>query len=198
MFLVLLGALVLRERVGVLKWLGSGVALAGVVVVAWDGRPWAEVFRSEAFGGNLLILLAAGCWSVYALGQKLAVGRGGVSEGLAPILIVATVVSAPFAIAAFHPTGPFTLRLGGYLVALSVLGTAGGYGFLARGLQVLEASTVGMMIVMLPLGTIMAAHFCLGEVVTLWLGLGAVCIIGGIGLVLLSDRRRILAATLLE
>ncbi|MEE9209410.1 MAG: EamA family transporter, partial [Kiloniellales bacterium] len=83
-FLVLLGAVLLHERVGLRKWLGIAIALAGVGLIAGEPR------LGQAWGS--LALLVGGAFS-WALGQ-IMVRRLGEIGGLTMIAWVA-VFAAP-------------------------------------------------------------------------------------------------------
>ncbi len=132
---VLLGVLVLRERLRPLQWLAVGVAAGGVLWLTWQGGrlPW-------------IALVLAGSFGVYGLIRKIA--PLGALEGLA----LETLLLAPLAVPALLwwsltrdgvlITGPASqiglLLLSGPLTALPLLWFAGA----ARRLKL---STLGLV-----------------------------------------------------
>ena len=102
LFNVALGVLVLRERLGVVKWVAVGLAAIGVVWMTWHlGRlPW-------------IALVLAVCFSVYGLIRKTS--ALGALEGLA----LETLMLAPLVLPLL---GWWTLAHGGVL--LSEIGRA--------------------------------------------------------------------------
>ncbi|MGU3436358.1 EamA family transporter [Actinomycetes bacterium M1A6_2h] len=66
-FTVILGALLLRERVGRRQWIGIGVAIGGMVLIGWDRAVGASLLPV------ILTLLAGLGWAFGNLGSRLAV-----------------------------------------------------------------------------------------------------------------------------
>ena len=101
LFNVALGVLVLRERLGVVKWVAVGLAAIGVVWMTWHlGRlPW-------------IALVLAVCFSVYGLIRKTS--ALGALEGLA----LETLMLAPLVLPLL---GWWTLAHGGVLLSADPL-----------------------------------------------------------------------------
>lgn len=81
----ILAAVLLRERLGMLKWAGIGIALTGAATIITRGDPLSAVYDlGRSIGtGELLMLTAIVAWAAYTL-----IGRT-VLRGLSPIAATA-------------------------------------------------------------------------------------------------------------
>ncbi|MBN1459982.1 MAG: DMT family transporter, partial [Armatimonadetes bacterium] len=75
------------------------------------------------------------------------------------------------------------------VVFLGVIATGVAYIFLAKGMQRLEAATVGLIASTLPIWTMFQAHYLLGETITPYLVAGAILIIMAVVLIMQHQRR---------
>jgi drug/metabolite transporter (DMT)-like permease len=180
--LALLGVLVLRERMSRWKAAAGVAALSGLVLVGWNGQDLGALVRSEYFLGNAAVLAAAGCWAVYGLGQRVLSRTPGAS--LFPIFLVGTGVAGVAALTQPPAHDPVTWQAAGALAYLGLIGTGLAYILLAKGMERLEAATVGLISSSLPLFTMVEARLLLGEEITGYLLAGAGLIIAGVALVM--------------
>lgn len=182
--LVLLARWVLKERWTPTKAVGIGVCIAGILVVAWNGRPLQELLRAQDLKGNLLVFTAGCCWGVYAVSQRLLARRNGNLDSLIALFMVSTAVTASV-VAVVGPGGPLPvpLRVILWSVVLGAFGTGAAYALLSRGIALSDATTAGMMTTSLPLFTALEASLFLGERPSGWLLAGGALIIGGLLLV---------------
>ncbi|OLR91214.1 EamA family transporter RarD [Actinokineospora bangkokensis] len=106
---ILLGVLVMGERLRPGQWVGLGVALAAVVELTWDyGRlPWIALTLAFSFGTYGLMKKKAGVGSAEGLALETAV--------LAPVALVFLVV--------VHASGGGTFGHAGWVNALLLAGT---------------------------------------------------------------------------
>jgi len=187
-FLVFLGVVVLRESLGGMKLAGTLLALGGVLVVAWNGERLTELVDSRYFLGNVTMLGAGLSWAWYGLAQKLVAEARPGASGAAPMLLVGGAAAA--VPAAWHPllVGPASSGDWVSLLVLGFVSTGTAYLLLARGFARLEASTAGMLTTMLPVMTMVEAHFWAGEALTAYLLVGAAAVVGGVVLITISSR----------
>jgi drug/metabolite transporter (DMT)-like permease len=75
------------------------------------------------------------------------------------------------------------------LVYLGLIATGVAYIFLAKGMQRLEAATVGLISSTLPVWTMFQAHYLLGEAITPYLVAGMALIIAAVVLIVQHQRR---------
>lgn len=64
-------ALLGRERIGPLHWLGAAVSLAGLYAIVGHGAG----FGGATLRGDLLVMLSVGCWVFYTLGATSLIAR---------------------------------------------------------------------------------------------------------------------------
>jgi drug/metabolite transporter (DMT)-like permease len=184
--LALLGVAVLREPMSRFKAAAGVAAFGGLLLVGWNGQDITALLRSEYFLGNAVVLCAACCWAVYALGQRvLATIPGGT---LLPIFFVGTALAAGFALTQPAAHSPLRWQALLALLYLGLGGTGLAYILLAKGMAHLEAATVGLLGSTLPLFTMVEAHFLMGEQITVYLLGGAALVIAGVALIMRHQR----------
>ncbi|MGB9618979.1 MAG: DMT family transporter [Armatimonadota bacterium] len=178
---VILSYFWLKEQMTVAKVIGMLITFAGVSLALWNGESAAALLASENFFGNMLILIAAPLWAVYAIAQKILADRGfGVSSSLVYIFALAAVLTLPVAIAGFDVHGPFTADVVAALVIVSVFGTALAYVMIGKGFELLDASTAAVITCLLPIFTIVTARVFLREQLSPALAVGAILVVAGI------------------
>lgn len=153
LFNVLLGVLVLRERLRPLQWAAVALATVGVVWLAWQGGqpPWMALTLAFTFG-------------LYGLMRKTA--TLGALEGLTlESLLLAPVVLPLLLWVGLSPGGVFDradLALGGALLAAGPL-TALPLLLFAAGARRLPLSTVGLVQYLSPTLTLLLGVWAYGE-----------------------------------
>lgn len=177
-FIMVLGAMMLGEKLTERKLFGSGIAFAGVFLIVSGGS---LDLSASHMAGDLLGLASAALFGVYSIAAKKA------SERLGPITILAyTFLFGMIGLLPFYVLGtPMTP-----LTALSPVSWASIL-FLAlccsviaflvytRGLARLRASDVGMTIYVTPLAGVTLAVLILGETLTTVTVTGAALILMG-------------------
>jgi drug/metabolite transporter (DMT)-like permease len=181
--LLVLARFFLKERLGRRTGLGAALALAGIALVGWGGVSVRALVASESFLGTVLVAVAGLCWSAYAVLHKVALGRVTPNESLLPVFAAAAASCLPFALAG----APLIARPhAAHWLALAALGvpcTGLSYLLLAWGMQRVSASTMGLMTSLLPVFTIIEAHWTLGEPITPYVAAGAAAVVSGVILV---------------
>lgn len=182
--LVILSHFVLRERIGWAKVLGMLAAMAGILVVFWNGQSLNALLNSKQLVGNVIIFFAGLSWPMYAIAQKF-LSRRKVSNtsGLAYIFAVAAVIAAIPAAMGPNSQTKLSLPVFAWLLVVGVISTAMGYLCLARAFSRLPASTVAVITCMLPIFTLLMAGVFLGEVLTPSIALGALFVVAGIAVI---------------
>ena len=179
--LVILSWIWLKERMTRGKVIGMAVTFSGVFFALWNGQNLSNLVASENFFGNMLILVAAPLWAIYAIAQKTLMDRGvGASSSLVYIFALAAIITLPSVGIGFELRGPVTPTVVAALFVLVVLSTALAYIMIGKGLELLDASTAGMITCLLPIFTIVNARIFLGEQVTGLLAVGAGLVVAGI------------------
>jgi drug/metabolite transporter (DMT)-like permease len=179
-FIALIGRVRGVERVKPRGVLGIFLSIAGIGLVVFGSARGASG-RSSLFG-DLLVLCGAMSWAVYTVLLKPHTERVPASQlsaltmvgGAVPLLMVAGPAmasakwsSVPFAgWAAVFYSGVFALVIA--------------YFFWYRGVRVIGPTRTAMYTNLQPVIAVLVAWLVLGESPTLWQGVGAACIMGGL------------------
>ena len=177
---VVLSRLLLGERLRPLQLLGVVISFVGVVWVATDGS-WAVLSSLKFNTGDLMIFLAAACWSIYTIyGRKPTLKYSS---------LAVTAYASLFAAVYFIPLGLNQYRL----QPVSALSWAGiiaiGYSVLVgvfalvawlKGVSIVGPSRASIYMNLLPLFTLVLASLLLGEQITLNHLAGGFFVLGGV------------------
>ena len=188
---LILSALFLAERMSGMQVIGVALAFAGVVLLVFDRRIFAEL------PGLALMLVAATAWAVSSLIQRRLAGVPVLTlyfwTGLmgAALLLPLALLREPAALRAVPNLGAGPI---GWF-AFSVLGaTLAGQGGMAWLLGRHPVSAIMPLTLAAPVVSVIASHLVFGTAITLPMMLGGVVTLAGVLLVTLS-RRRVLVAT---
>jgi drug/metabolite transporter (DMT)-like permease len=175
-------------------WLGALISIAGVALVAG-----VSLSISGNNGGYLFMAGAALCWVAYGFLTKPlfrtpaetgpeAAGspQSGEAPGHSHFFIVfwqnlfGFLGFLPFAALEYPRWGTPNLPILLHVLFLAICCSALGYLFYAHSLEVLGMSVSSVFINLIPVITVIAGFFILGERLTLMQGLGAVLVIAGV------------------
>jgi drug/metabolite transporter (DMT)-like permease len=180
-------------------WLGEGLsgsqlmgvalALVGMVHVVVQGQ-WQQLATFRLVPGDILIVIAAIAWAVYALLQRLWGSRLSATAQLAVISLGGALVTLPFAV--WEMFSGKTPALGWEAFTMVVL-TAVFPGVLAYWIynwaqRVLGASRVAVTFYLGPLYTALISQAVLNEPLHGFHFVGAILILSGVALVLAQRR----------
>lgn len=189
--ILLLSAVILRERISLQKALGVTIAVGGVLVVMGKGTLAGLDFGSHVFG-DVMVIISIVMWGLFTVfGKRLTDELGALR-----VTAIATVMGAAWML----PVGWFEARTRSFSlaeitpeawVAIAFLGV--GCSFLATllyfiALQKTESQKVGVYLYTIPPMTAVFAVLMLGEVVTLNLLVGSLLVISGVALTERSAR----------
>jgi drug/metabolite transporter (DMT)-like permease len=173
------GALIKGERPSVNRWIGAGVAFAGLAWLTWPG----EGAQVPLVAASFMALAGVG-WGVYSL-----VGRGatdGFSETAANFILAAPVAVVIGVAAGFGAEMPLN---GVLLAVLSGAVTSGlGYALWYAVLPQLEASVAAVAQLTVPVIAMAGGLLFLAEVPGWDFMIGAVLVLGGVGVSLVRKR----------
>lgn len=179
-FIAILGAVVLHERVPRLRWMAIVIAAGGVMVIA--GTP---AGGSRAINGVLFLLFAAISWSLYTIGSRQLLDRYRPVTVVTWATVTGAVTSLPLAAYATmttpHPW-PQGLLAYGEVAYVSVIGMAAAFFLWIWGLRWVPASRGGVLLLFQPLVGVALAVALLGESVTLGTVVGATTVAAGVAL----------------
>ncbi|MCE5287550.1 MAG: DMT family transporter [Pelosinus sp.] len=181
-FMVIFARLLLQERVTLRKATSVSLATIGVLLIVGIG----DMGPSFQLGGVILII-AALTWALLSVLVKLVPAEYSQLVITTYAIFTATVVMTPFVIDGLTMDMLRVLNtpaIGGGVLYLGIVSTAGAFYFWNKGLQMVEAGQGGLYFFFQPLvGTLLGWLF-LGEQVSLPFWLGAGLILGGVLLVI--------------
>ncbi|MGI9371892.1 MAG: DMT family transporter [Hyphomicrobiales bacterium] len=185
-FLVLLGAIFLKETVGWRKWIGMALAFVGVAFIA--GTPKINI-DWVAF---LMVIGGAFTWAV---GQALARKLHGV-EGMSLTAWVAVfaapqllIMSLIFEDNQLQAVASANWTVWATVIYLGLVMTAFGYGIWYTLVRRHPLNLVGPFLLLLPVLSIIGAAIFLGEKLTFEIALGAAIVIAGIAIIIWEPRK---------
>jgi drug/metabolite transporter (DMT)-like permease len=179
--IALLSSWFLRERLGPGKILGIALSISGAVLVVSKGAP-ATLFRGGAGMGELYIFGCVLSWGVYSVIGKTVMTR------LSPLLAV-TYACIIGAVCLFWPAlveglpthiNHYTSTLWLGISYLGFFGSALGFIWYYEGIKVIGPSRAGVFINIVPISSIVLAHWILHESIDVSLVGGAALIIIGV------------------
>jgi O-acetylserine/cysteine efflux transporter len=189
-FLILLGAVLLKERPGWRRWLGIAITFVGVAFIAGEPRLGAN--------WDSLVLLLGGAFT-WALGQ-IMVRRLGAVGGLTTIAWVAVFAAPQLFVFSLVLEDDHLAYLGaagwvvwGTVLYMGVVMTALGYGLWYSLVGRFPLARVGPFLLLMPVFSILGGVILLGESLTLRVAMGGAIVIAGVAVILV---RRASAAEL--
>jgi drug/metabolite transporter (DMT)-like permease len=148
------GIAVFREQFARLQWIGLAVLIAGVAVFVTARLGGGSLAGGDLAPGMAMIGFAAATWAIYGLAQKQLLHTFRSNHVLlfvyAGCAIAFTPLASPASLAQLDPARAA-------LLAFCALNTVVGYGAFAESLAHWEASRVGAVLALTPLGTLACA-----------------------------------------
>ena len=166
---MLVGAMILGERLSKLQWLGLGVAVSGLLYLLSPG------LEAPPLTGASLMLLSGAAWGLYSLQGK----SGAVAHHFllaVPMAAVLNIAVAPDV----HATSP-----GIGVAVISGAVTSGlGYAIWFRALKTLTATVAATVQLSVPVLAAFGGAWFLSEPITIRLVIASVVVLSGIALTL--------------
>lgn len=178
--LALLAWLVLRERWTAAKAWGITLCTLGVCIVGWGGQPWAKLFNSQTFLGNLMVFCAGVSWAIYAVCQKAVAPHADPLSSLLAFLGLSALFTGLFWAAHWTPPHHLTPVSVADMIYMGLFGTGLSYWLLALALQNMDAGTAGMWTTPLPLVSAILAYSLLHERPSVYTGAGGAFVLAGL------------------
>lgn len=182
-FLVLVGAITLKERTSLRKWLGIAIAFSGVVLIAGEprlGSAWAS-----------MMLVAGGAFA-WAIGQVLVrrlhdISAMSVTAWVAvfatPQLLILSLIFEGNHVDAIVSADRIVWLAVLYLgIVMTVIGYGMWYSLVRRH----PVSLVGPFLLMLPVFSIAGGMLFLGERLTLQIMIGGAVVIAGVAFIMIE------------
>lgn len=182
-FLVLLGAVLLKETPGLRKWLGILLAFGGVALIAGEPR---------VGGAWVSLLMVVGGAFTWALGQAMVRSLRNI-DGLTvtawtavfacPQLLVMSIIFESNQLAAIASAGWLVWSA---VIYLGLVMTAFGYGLWNTLVRRHPVSTIAPFLLLLPVFSAAGAVAFLGETLTTRIIIGGATVMAGVGFILIE------------
>jgi drug/metabolite transporter (DMT)-like permease len=188
--LLTLGPLLLGERLTRREAMGAAAAVAGALVVVFDGIPGVTGRVLPHWRGDLLLILSGLAYASYSLLGRTILTAANATAVTARSIVWGTVVMAPLAAlewAAGARPVPTPLAVAGTLY-LAVVITAGGYLLWNVGLARMEASRAAAFLTVQPVVGALLGALVLGERVTIFTAIGGALIVIGLWMTVTGRR----------
>jgi drug/metabolite transporter (DMT)-like permease len=181
----LLAAIVLRERLGLVKVTGLLLGFAGALLVITRGQLSGGVLALPATRGDLLILASTVNWAVYSIVGRRTLARLGSARSTAFAMLAGWLLIVPIFLLRAGWTDWARLSAGGWgTVAFLGIGCSGlGYLLWYSALERLETARVAAFLYLEPLVTLATAVVLLNEPVQATTVLGGLIVLAGVFLV---------------
>lgn len=185
-FLVLIGAVALKEAPGLRKWLGIALAFAGVALIAGEPK------TAAAWGSVLLVVSGAFFWAV---GQAMIRSLKDI-DGLTVTAWIAVLAAPQLFIMSFLFEGQQleavqTARPVVWIAVLylGLIMTALGYGIWYSLVRKNPVSLVAPFLLLLPVFSVLGGAVFLDEVMNWQTLLGGLIVISGVAFILIEGRK---------
>ena len=183
-FIALVSTFWLRERLGLVQWLGIALAFAGLVHVVIKGQ-WSALAQVTLVAGDLWILAATVSWTMYSIFLKRWPSDFSPVSRLVLIISGGVLLLLPLAAIEALSGLPMTQTVWGWktfalVVAAGVIPGAGAYLAYATLQKTLGAARAGLTLYLGPVYAAVTAFMVLGEPIEWYHGMGALIILPGI------------------
>lgn len=174
----LLAALLLRERLKALGWVGMALSFLGAAVISFDEG---EGFSLDT--GALLILVSAVCVSVYFVLQKPYLRKYGALAFTTYAIWAGTLFALVYLPGLVEQAGSASVSTTLTMIYLGVLPTAVAYVTYAYAFSRMDASIAASFLYLVPVLAYLIAWVWIGEVPTLASLFGGLIVLAGVVLV---------------
>ncbi len=173
------GGLWAREVMPLRRWIGAGMALAGLAWLLWPGAQGAQV---SLLHGGLMALAGVG-WGIYSLAGRLS--KDALQATAANFILAAPLgVLIGFGL----PGGEVAVSMTGVWIAIlcGAITSGVGYAMWYQVLPQLQASVAAVAQLTVPVIAMVAGVLLLGEVLTLKAVLASALVLGGVAVSVLK------------
>ncbi|NLM21597.1 MAG: DMT family transporter [Peptococcaceae bacterium] len=179
-FTILLSRFLIKERMSKYQLLGVLISFVGVGWVITNGS-W-EVVRSLTFNaGDILIIGAVCCWSLYTIYSKKQILATSAVYVSAYVTLISFIYFLPFGIAQYQPGGQQSVSWTLVAALIFIVGVAiFGLIFWNKGVGLIGAGRASVFINLIPVFTLLFASLFLQETITLNQLIGGIIVIGGV------------------
>lgn len=160
-FILIISALWLKERVSIQQWGGVGISLTGVILLISQGK--LENLLSLSFNhGDMYILIAVLCWAVYSIVLRWRPADLDSFTFFCVTVLLGTIILLPFAGVEMYFAEPiiWQSKISYTIVYMAIFPSILAYIFWNKGVAEIGAVKTGLFIHFMPLfGVILSSVF---------------------------------------
>lgn len=190
-FILLIGAVFVGEKLSLMQCLGVALAVLGVVVILTHGEP--ETLLTFVFNiGDLWVLAATFAWAIYSVLLKRQSLRIPTIPLFAAIALAGVICLAPFYVWETLAGRPvvWTADAATSVVAVALIASVLAFGAYQQGIAVVGSSRAGVFMYLMPVYAALLAVVFLGEQFQPFHAVGLGLILPGLALATLVPRWR--------
>ena len=185
-FILILAAIFLKERIQNIKLLGIIIALFGVIVISIWGKEDVSL-EIEYVYAALAVLVAAIVGAFYTVTGKKLLSRYNALSLTVYAMLLGSLGLLPFIrISLFEQVAQMSLTTWGAILFLGLFSTVIGYLLWYYALEIKTASEVSVYLYAIPVVATIASYFLLGDKITYMFILGGILVI--VGLILVNKK----------
>jgi len=186
--ILILAAIFLKEKIGLIKVLGIIIALSGVLVISIWGKKDASPEIDYIFGA-ITVLIAAVMAAFYTIaGKKLLERYSGLSLTVYAMLLGSIGLIPLINNSLFEEVTKMSINGWTAIVFLGVFSTVIGYAIWYIALKIKSASEITVYLYLIPVLATIISYFWFKDEVTLMFILGGLLVITGLAIVNLKNR----------
>jgi drug/metabolite transporter (DMT)-like permease len=181
LFIVMFSSFFLKENISKDRILGLIMGFIGMCVVMFGGVNFADIFKSQGFFGNVLILLSAITWAIYSILNKRLLNATTPLFLTTSSYLFGALFSLPLLLVS-NPEQALTYSNSSWIIILYLGIIASGLTFFlwSFALSKMEASRASIFLFLIPILSIMIGAVFLNENITIYTILGSILVLVGI------------------
>lgn len=186
--ILILAAIFLKEKIGLIKVLGIIIALGGVLVISIWGKKDASLEIDYIFGA-ITVLIAAVMAAFYTIaGKKLLERYSGLSLTVYAMLLGSIGLIPLISNSLFEEVSKMSINGWTAIIFLGVFSTVIGYAIWYIALKMKSASEITVYLYLIPVLATIISYFWFKDEITLMFILGGFLVITGLAIVNLKNR----------
>ena len=190
-FILIFAAIILKDKITILKLSGILLALIGVIIISVWGTENTVIGIQHIYAA-LAVLFAAIMAALYTIyGKKLLTRYSGFSLTAYALLLGSIGLVPLISTSLFKEVSAMTINAWVAVIFLGVFSTVIGYAIWYIALEIKTASELGIYLYLIPVFSTTMSFFLLKDEITYWFILGGILVIIGLIIVNLKEMKKV-------
>ena len=192
-YILILAAVFLKEKITFFKFLGIILALFGVIIISILGKQGEEIKIQTAFAA-IAVLIAAIVSAFYTIAGKKLLSRYNGLSLTAYVILFGSIILVPLSIfnsSLINEVSNMQSVTWFAVIFLGVFSTVIGYGIWYMALEIKTASEISVYLYAIPVLSTIASYLLFKDTITIFFILGGIFVIIGIVLVNMKQKNSI-------